>query len=573
MQFLTRYPIAAPKRWFRRDTLKDDGMAGLVLGVESVPDGLASGLLAGVNPVFGLYGYLYGMVGAALFTSTAFMAVQATGAMSIIVADVDLAGRDDPTRSLFTLSIVTGAVMILAGLLKLGAFLRFVSNSVMTGFISAVGVNIILGQLDNFTGYAADGGGRIARAFDLVTHLWRVDVASVTVGVVTIVLIVVLQKTFLGALGLVVAVGVGSIVAAVFDLFDREVALVADIADVPRSLPFVTMPVFGEMVGMLIPAASLAFVGLVQGAGVSAGFPNPDGTESDVSQDFVGQGAGNVVAGLFQGMPVGGSMSASSLVAGAGAKSRTSLLFAGLTMALVILLLADVVAFVAMPSLAALLIVVGFGTIKPSRVLSVARTGTVPLTVMSITFVLTLVIPLQYSVLVGVGISVLLFVVGQSSRLVTKRLILHDDGRVEQTDPPATLPGGEVTVLQPYGALFFATAQTLRDQLPDVVPESRHAVVILRIRGADDAGATVMDLLRTYAVDLHDVDGRLVIVTDSDRVARQIRSVIASELIGPRRIYRSTTFIGEASRRAYDDAATWIEERRRNEDEEDGDDG
>lgn len=572
MQFLTRYPIASPKRWFRRDSLKDDGMAGLVLGVESVPDGLASGLLAGVNPVFGLYGYLYGMVGAALFTSTAFMAVQATGAMSIIVADVDLAGRDDPARSLFTLSIVTGVVMILAGLLKLGAFLRFVSNSVMTGFISAVGVNIILGQLDNFTGYAADGGGRIARAFDLVTHFWRVDVASVTVGVVTIVLIVVLQRTLLGALGLVVAVGVGSVVAAVFALFGREVALVADIADVPRSLPFITMPVVGEMFGMIIPAASLAFVGLVQGAGVSAGFPNPDGSEPDVSQDFVGQGAGNIVAGLFQGMPVGGSMSASSLVAGAGAKTRTSLIFAGITMALVILLLADVVAFVAMPSLAALLIVVGFGTIKPSRVMSVARTGTVPLTVMSITFVLTLVIPLQYSVLVGVGISVLLFVVGQSSRLVTKRLVLHDDGRVEQTDPPSELPGGEVTVLQPYGALFFATAQTLRDQLPDVVPESRHAVVILRIRGADDAGATVMDLLRTYAADLREVDGRLAIVTDSERVARQIRSVIDADLIGPRRIYRSTTFIGEASRRAHADAITWIEGRTAA-DREERDDG
>ena len=561
MHQLTRYPVASPKRWFRRDSITDDGMAGLVLGVESVPDGLASGLLAGVNPVFGLYGYLFGMVGAALFTSTAFMAVQATGAMSIIVADVDLAGRDDPARSLFTLSIVTGIVMILAGLLQLGAFLRFVSNSVMTGFISAVGVNIILGQLDNFTGYAAAGSGRIARALDLVTHFWRIDVPSFTVGVVTIVLIVVLQRTFLGSLGLVVAVGVGSVVAAGFGLFDRDVALVADIADVPRSLPFLTLPVFGEMFGMIVPAASLAFVGLVQGAGVSAGFPNVDGTDSDVSQDFVGQGAGNVVAGLFQGMPVGGSMSASSLIAGAGAKTRTSLFFAGITMALVILLLADVVGYVAMPSLAALLIVVGFGTIKPSRVMSVARTGTVPLTVMAITFVLTLVIPLQYSVLVGVGISVLLFVVGQSSRLVTKRLVYHADGRVEETDPPATVPGGEVTVLQPYGALFFATARTLGEQLPDVTPDSRHAVVILRIRGTDDAGATVMDVVRGYAADLHAVDGRLAIVTDSDRVARQIRSVIGADLIGPHRIYRSTTFIGEASRRAFDDARTWIETR------------
>ena len=111
-------------------------MAGLVLGIESVPDGLASGLLAGVNPVAGLYAYMYGVAGGALFTSTAFMAVQATGAMSIIVADVDLAGRDDPARSLFTLTILTGTVMVVAGLLRLGSFLRFVSNSVMTGFVT-----------------------------------------------------------------------------------------------------------------------------------------------------------------------------------------------------------------------------------------------------------------------------------------------------------------------------------------------------------------------------------------------------------------------------------------------------
>ena len=159
---LGSYPVFNPRSLFRRKTLKDDGMAGLVLGVESVPDSLASGLLAGVNPVYGLYGYLYGMVGGALFTSTTYMAVQATGAMSIIVADVDLAGRDDPGRSLFTLSIATGLVMIVAGLLRLGGLLRFVSNSVMTGFITAVGLNIVLGQVGDFTGY--DANGRQGRA-------------------------------------------------------------------------------------------------------------------------------------------------------------------------------------------------------------------------------------------------------------------------------------------------------------------------------------------------------------------------------------------------------------------------
>ena len=149
----------------RPDTLRKDAVAGLVLGVESVPDGLAAGLLAGVNPLAGLYAYLFGTIGGSLFTSSAFMAVQATGAMAIIIADVPAVhSAADPSRALFTLSVLTGVVMLAAGFLRLGSALRFVSNAVMVGFISAVGVNIILGQLANLTGYKAEGANRVIRA-------------------------------------------------------------------------------------------------------------------------------------------------------------------------------------------------------------------------------------------------------------------------------------------------------------------------------------------------------------------------------------------------------------------------
>jgi SulP family sulfate permease len=553
-----KLPILRPKSLFNRKTLKDDAMAGLVLGVESVPDGLASGLLAGVNPVAGLYSYMFGIAGGALFTSTAFMAVQGTGAMAIIVADVDLASRDDPGRALFTLSILTGVVMILAGLLRLGSFLRFVSNSVMTGFITAVGINIVLGQLNDFTGYEAEGGGRLTRAIDLLLNFWKVDIPTLTVGVITIALIVALQRTKLGALGLVVAVFAGSAVAGIFDLFDQDVARVRDIVNVPQSLPLITMPVFRDIPVLIIPALSLAFVGLVQGAGVSAGFPNEDGSPQDESQDFVGQGAGNIVAGLFQGMPVGGSMSASSLVASAGAKTRAAAFFAAGVMAVVILLLGGIIELVAMPSLAGLLIVVGVGTIRPERIMSVAKTGPVPLTVMSITLILTMAIPLQYAVLVGVGISVILFVLRQSTRLVTRRLVFHDDGRVEEVDPPDTVPPNTVITLQPYGALFFATATTLLEQIPSTTPESTNSVVILRIRGADDAGATLIDVVTGYAASLRDVDSKLMIVTGNRNVIRQLRVTGATEVIGAENIYRSTSFLGESSRKANRDATEWI---------------
>ena len=125
-----------------RETLQRDAIAALVLGIQSVPAGLANGLLAGVNPLAGLYAYLVGPVAGALVTSSAFMAVQGTGAMAVIIADIpEVHTAVDPALALYTLAVVTGVIMLVAGLLRLGSIMRFVSNAVMVGFINAVGVN------------------------------------------------------------------------------------------------------------------------------------------------------------------------------------------------------------------------------------------------------------------------------------------------------------------------------------------------------------------------------------------------------------------------------------------------
>ena len=229
-------------------------------------------------------------------------------------------------------------------------------------------------------------------------------------------------------------------------------------------------------------------------------------------------------------------------------------------MAVVILVFGGIIELVAMPSLAGLLIVVGVGTIRPARIMSVAKTGPVPLTVMSITLVLTLIIPLQFAVLVGVGISTILFVLRQSTRLVTRRLLFHDDGRVEEVDPPDTIAPNTVIMLQPYGAVFFATASTLLDQVPRVTPESTNSVVVLRIRGADDAGATLIDVVKTYAGSLRAVGSKLMIVTDNRNVIRQLRVTGATDIIGVDNIYRSSAFVGETSRKAHEDAIEWVAE-------------
>lgn len=553
-----RFPIQSPGTLFRRKSFKDDAIAGLVLGVESVPDGLASGLLAGVSPLAGLYGYLFGMVGGALFTSSTYMAVQATGAMSIIVADSGLSSTDDPARSLYTLSILTGVVMIVAGALRMGRFLRFVSNSVMTGFISAVGVNIVLGQLSNFFGYDASGSGRLDKTWNLLTHLTKIDLPTTMVGLVTLALILVLQRTRVGPLSLLVAVVVGSGLASLLNARGSTVSLVRDVADIPSSLPLPVLPIWGEMPNLLIPAISLAFVGLVQGAGVSAGLPNPDGHRSDPSQDFIGQGVGNITAGLFHGMPVGGSMSASSLAATAGARSRAALFYAGVVMALVVVLLSPAVSLVAMPSLAALLVVVGAGTVKPRALKSVGRTGRAPRTVMIFTFLLTLTIPLQYAVLIGVGTAAVLFVIGQSQRLETRRIRFRPDGSATEEQCPGDLADHDVMALQMYGPVFFANAQQLENQWPRVTSTSTRSVVILRMRGADSAGATFLDVLDRYNGQLRDVGSRLVIVTDNAALADQLRRTVWFSKLGEENVYMSTPVLGETLRRAVDEATQWV---------------
>ncbi|HSM65855.1 MAG TPA: SulP family inorganic anion transporter, partial [Ilumatobacteraceae bacterium] len=364
-----------------------DVTAGVVLGVQSVPDGLATGLLAGLNPSAGLYGYMVGTATGALVTSSTFMAVQGTGAMAMVIADVPgLSGPDAP-RALVTLSLLTGAVMLVAGLLRLGSVLRFVSNAVMVGFINAVGVNIVLGQLANLTGYSADGANRVVRAVNTLLRPDRMNAPTLAVGLATMAIIVLLGRTRLGAMGLVIAVIVTSAAAYIFGW--EQVATLGDLGIALDSLPSLELPLLRSVPALLIPAVSLAFVGLVQGAGISATFPNRDGTYPDGSRDFVGQGAANLASGVLQGMPVGGSVSASALNKEAGAETRASLLTAAVVMAVVIVAFGDAVANIAMPALAGLLMLIGIRTIKPGDLTTVWKAGNVQKVVLTVTFGLT----------------------------------------------------------------------------------------------------------------------------------------------------------------------------------------
>jgi SulP family sulfate permease len=176
---------------FDRKTLRADLLAGLTASIPSIPDAMASGVLAGVSPVYGLYGLTTGTPIAALFTGSAFMSVVTTSAMSIAIGSALLGYPADKLPSaLLTLALVIGLVQVVAGLLKLGSLMRFVSNSVMTGFLTGVAILIILGQLPDLTGYQSPYSNKVLQAGDLLLHWNQVDWATLLVGLVALGLII-----------------------------------------------------------------------------------------------------------------------------------------------------------------------------------------------------------------------------------------------------------------------------------------------------------------------------------------------------------------------------------------------
>ncbi|KJQ53193.1 SulP family inorganic anion transporter [Microbacterium sp. SA39] len=549
------------ERWLRyrrrfgsRRTIVKDLRAGIVLGVESVPDGLAAGLLAGVNPLYGLNAYIVGTLFGAVATGSVFMTVQATGAMAVIVADVPEIRGPQAAGAMATMTIMAGIAMLALGLAGLGRLVRFIPAAVLIGFVNAVAVNIVLSQLENLTGFASASGNRLTRAVDTLLHLGQVSWLSVLVGAVTVLLILVLERTRIGALSMVVGIVVGS--CLVLLLPEGSVSTISDVAEVERSIPQLSLPDFSLILALLVPALSLALVGLVQGAAISGSIPNPDGRYPNASADFRGQGIANIATGLLQGMPVGGSMSATALSRAAGARSASANLIAGIVMVLIVLLFAPLIGYIAMPALAGLLIIIGVRTFKPEQIVMVLKTGSVQIAVFLVTFALTLIIPLQYAVLTGVGLAVILHIARQSNRVRVKRWVFEPGGGLPwETAPPARLGAGETVILTPYGSLFFASADSFRQQLPTPDADASDAFVIVRLRGTDELGVTFLTMLRTYAKELRAAGATLMVAGVGPRVSAQLSATGVREILGEENVFVERPRLGDATLDAVAEAA------------------
>jgi sulfate permease, SulP family len=540
-----------------RGVIRDDGIAGLNSALSSIPDGMASGLLAGVNPIYGLYACIVGPIMGAILSSTQLMLIVTTSA-SALGAGQALSGiaSEDRENALFVLVIVIGVVQIIFGLLRLGRLTRFVSFSVMTGFIAGIAVLTILTQLPTTTGYEPSGSNRVSQTIDIVAHAGGLHLLTVIVTVSALALAIVLPRTRAGNLGNLAAIAIPSVLLVLFGA--GSVEIVKDVGEIPSGIPTPSVPSFSAASFDLITGAmAVAVVILVQGVGVSQSVPNPDGSRRRASRDFIAQGGANVASGFFRGMPVGGSLSTTALTVASGSRSRWAAVFAGLWVLAGVLIFSNIVSYIAMPTLAAVLIVASARTIKPEEVSTIWEAGWPARVASATTFLSTLFLPIQAAVGIGVALSALLSVFAASADISVVELVKRSDGRIEERKPAKELSSNTATVLDVYGSLFFAGARTLERKLP--TPQgAEHAVVVLRLRGRSTFGATLVDVLANYASKLEEGHGRLYLSGISEGAFDQVIATGKLQLSGPVRIHEVTPIRMQSTSEAYADAQAWL---------------
>ena len=338
------------------------------------------------------------------------------------------------------------------------------------------------------------------------------------------------------------------------------VALVGDAAEIPSALPKLVLPQWSGLVNYAVPALSVAIVGLIQGAGISKAVPNPGGVYSDINRDFMGQGAGNAAASFFGGMPVGASLSSTALNVQLGGRHRAANFIIGPIIAIVLLLLAPAVELIPKAALGAMLIVIGVRAIDVPAIRSVWQTSVPTRTIMLVTFIGTLVIPVQYAVLIGVALSVVQYTFSSSLDARVVALTRDDEGHFIEGEAPTKLADDSVTILDVYGSVFYAGTDVIDRLLPDALG-AHNTVVVLRLRGRADVGSTFLELIRRYSAQVAEGGGYLALVGIGPALLDQLERTGAADAVGRDHIYLAQPALLASVEEAVADAETWLNSR------------
>src|SRR3954447_9376285 len=462
-----RLPIREWLPSYDRRGLKGDIAAGIAVTALIVPKDLGYAGIAGVPLQNGLYAAAAGAIIYALFCTSRQISTGPSSSLAAVAGGAVLVAGladDEAAELVAAITLVTGLLYLAFAVLRLGWSSRFLSKAVITGFLAGAAVDVVIGELPKLTGTDADGDNAWRELGSWIGSLGDVHATTVLVGVLALGLILGLRFRAPAVPGALVLVAAGIVASHAFDLEAHSVALVGD---VPSGLPAPELPSYDlvkeHIATITVAAIALLLIGFSQTAGDARAFAARHKYTIDVDQESVAQGMANVGAGVFQGMPVSTSLSASSLNESAGARTPLASLVTGALLVLTLLFLAPLFSKLPKPVLAAVIIdAVVFGMIDVGELRRLHRVTRFDFWVA----VAAIVAVLSAGVLAGVVVGIALSLVWLVYVATTPEMPLLGRDRETHVFRDAleyagdeTLPGYAVRRLG--GGLFFATGGPL----------------------------------------------------------------------------------------------------------------
>jgi sulfate permease, SulP family len=472
-------PILSWVRHYDRAYLRSDLIAGITVTALVVPKNLGYAEIARVPIENGLYAaaagaILYGMFGTSRQISTGPSSALAAVAGSAVLA-TGVTSQDDASAIVAAIAIGAGLIFTLLFLLKMGWISQFISRAVITGFLFGAAIDVTTGELPKITGSSGSGDNAWEKFWSWIKGLDEIDGTTFLVGSLSLAALFGLRAVAPKVPGALVVVICGLMASSLFNLGDNGVALVGD---VPRGLPSLTVPdlhlVADHALLVLLASAAIVMIGFSQSAGDARYFAAKNGYRVDINQESLAQGAANVGAGLFQGIPVSTSLSASSLNDSAGAQTQVASLATGAAVILTLILFAPLFSDLPKAVLGAVIIeavTTGMMDFAELRRLYAVKRSDFWIAIAAIAGVVL------GGVLAGVVIGVVLsifwllrVVTSPAMPLLGRARGTHVFRELDDHPEDERIPG--VIAFRLDGALFFVTADSLEDRIHEFVKDS-----------------------------------------------------------------------------------------------------
>ena len=495
-------PAAAWLPRYERAWLRADVTAGIAVTALVVPKNLGYAGIAGVPLQNGLYAAAVGGIVYALFCTSRHISTGPSSSLAAVAGGaVIVAGLEGEAAAqlVAAIALATGLLFLLLAVLKMGWIARFLSKAVITGFLAGAAVDVVIGELPKLTGTSAEGDSAWRELASWLSSLGDAHGTTALVGGVALAVILGLRRAAPAVPGALVLVAGGLLASYLFDLGAHDVALVGD---VPSGLPAPLLPdldVVSEHYATIgIAALALLLIGFSQTAGDARAFAARYRYRIDVDQESVAQGMANAGAGLFQGMPVSTSLSASSLNASSGARTQVSSLTTGALVLGTLIALAPLFSELPKAVLGAVIIdAVVFGMIDVAELRRLYRVTRFDFWVAVAAIVGVLSAGVLAGVVIGVVLSLcwLIYVATQPAMPLLGREVGTQVFRDVAANPgDETFPG--IVVLRFDGGLFFASAEALEARVRELTENGTEArALVLDLEGVnfvDSQGAAKM---------------------------------------------------------------------------------